>query len=150
MDFKILNKKEALRLLERVKEQFGIKELDLNCGFIQNKDKIYLISKDLAKINYKELRINDIGLYFCTITNGGIRLSIEGSQLIGKNATKNVVEISDEELRYWFNGESLIRKDISGYVLIKNNNDFLGCGYAREGLILNYVPKERRVKELII
>ena len=149
MNFKIFNKKESLRLLERIKEQFGIKELKLDYGFIQNNDKIYLISKDIAKINYKELRINDIGLYFCTIMNNGIRLSIEGSQLIGKNATKNVVEISDEELKCWFNGENLVRKDIFGYVLIKNKDDFLGCGYAKEGVIINYVPKERRVKELI-
>ena len=149
MEFKILNRKESLRLLERIKEQFGIEELKLDYGFIQNKDKIYLISKDLAKINYKELRINDIGLYFCNLEKNGIRMTIEGSQLIGKNATKNVVEISDEELRYWFNGENLVRKDVSGFVLIKNKNDFLGCGYAKEGIIINYIPKERRAKELI-
>lgn len=149
MEFKILNKKESLRLLERIKEQFGVKELKLDYGFIQNKDKIYLISKDINKINYKELRINDIGLYFCSIEKNGIRLSIEGSQLIGNKATKNVVEIFDEELKYWFNGENLVRKNLSGFVLIKNKNDFLGCGYAKEGMIINYIPKERRVKELI-
>ena len=58
-------------------------------------------------------------------------------------------EISDEELKYWFNGENLARKNLSGFVLIKNKNDFLGCGYAKEGIIINYIPKERRVKELI-
>jgi len=149
MEFKILNRKESLRLMGRIKEQFGIKELKLDYGFIQNKDKIYLISKDFDKINYKELRINDIGLYFCSLEKNGIRLSIEGSQLIGDKATKNVVEISDEELKYWFNGENLARKNLSGFVLIKNKNDFLGCGYAKEGIIINYIPKERRVKELI-
>ena len=76
-------------------------------------------------------------------------MSIEGSQLIGKYATKNIIEISDEELRYWFNGEPLVR-DISGFFLIRYKTDFIGCGYSKEGKIINYVPKERRAKELII
>lgn len=149
MNYKILSKKESTKIIEDLKEQFGIKDLKLDYGFVQKEDKIFLISKDLAKIDYKELRINNIGLYFCTIANNGIRLSIEGSQIIGKKATKNVIEIFDEELQYWFNGEALVRKNISGFVLIKHNNDFLGCGYGKEGLIINYIPKERRVSELI-
>lgn len=149
MNFRILNKKESNKILDKIKEQFGIKELRLDYGFIQIKDKIYLISKDLSKIDFKQLRINNIGLYFCGIEKSGFRLSIEGSQLIGNKSTKNVVELTDKELDYWFNGESLIRKDVYGYVLIKHKNDFLGSGYAKDGLVLNYLPKERRVKELI-
>lgn len=148
MYFKILNKKESSRILDRIKEQFGIKELKLDYGFIESKEKIYIISKSLGKIDYKQLRINNIGLYFCSLEKNGIRLSIEGSQLIGKKATRNVIDIMDEELVYWMNGESLVRKNVFGYVLIKHNNDFLGCGYAKDGLIINYIPKERRIKEL--
>lgn len=149
MDFKILNTKEVSKIISDLEEHFGIKNLKLDYGFIRREDKIFLITKDLAKIDYKNLRINDIGLYFCTIATNGIRLSIEGSQMIGKKATKNVIDITDDEVNYWFNGESLVRKDVSGFVLIKHNDDFLGCGYGKEGLIINYVPKERRVKELI-
>ena len=150
MNFGILNKKESNKILDEIKENFGIKKIELDYGFIKNDDKIYLITKDLGRIDFKKLKINDIGLYFCALSKGGISLSIEATQMIGNKAAKNVVEIFDEEVKYWFNGESLVRKNLSGMVIIKNKNDFLGCGYAKDGLIINYIPKERRVKELIL
>ena len=43
-------------------------------------------------------------------------------------------------------GEDLnIEGDYSGFVIIKNKNDFLGTGKYKDGIILNYVGKERRV-----
>ena len=34
----------------------------------------------------------------------------------------------------------------SGFVLIKYENDFIGCGKITKDKILNFVPKERRLK----
>ena len=86
-------------------------------------------------------------MYFCDLENG-IRLSIEGSQIIGPKATKNVVEINDEQVKQWLKGEDLEIEDknnYSGFVIIKNKNDFLGTGKIKDNKILNYVNKGRRV-----
>jgi len=87
-------------------------------------------------------------MYFCEIDNKGIRLSIEGTQIIGQKATKNVVELNEEETKKWFKGEDLDKecKDCSGFVILKHKNDFLGNGKYSNGKILNYVGKVRRVK----
>ena len=36
--------------------------------------------------------------------------------------------------------------DLKGFVIIKNKDNFLGCGKVAENKILNFIPKERRTK----
>lgn len=141
---KILNKKEIKQILYSMEKQFGAK-VKLDYGFLKKYNKIFLINKDISKIDLSKLRINSLGLYFCEIFDG-IRLSIEGSQIIGPKATKNVVEINEEQAKKWLKGEELeIEGDYSGFVILKHNNDFLGNGKYKDGKILNYVAKERRI-----
>ena len=84
---------------------------------------------------------------FCEIDGKGIRLSIEGSQIVGLKAAKNVVDLDEEETKRWFKGEDLEKecKDCSGFVVLRHKNDFLGTGKYTNGKILNYVSKTRRV-----
>jgi len=143
---KILNKKQVNAILDELKEYYGIKELKLDYAFMQNtKDKVYLISKDIKNINLKSMRVNGLGLYFLNISRG-LRLSIEGSQIVGKGATKNIYEVTDKDLKDWLKGYDLDCDDIYGYRLIKNKNDFYGIGFAKENKIKNFIPKYRRIK----
>lgn len=146
-NLKILNKKEIRNILNRLEEHFGIKKIELDYGFLEDREgKLFLISKDLSKVDTNELRINSLGLYFAR-TWGGIRLSIEGSQMVGNKATKNVIEVSKEDAAKWMNGEDLeIKADVRDFVIVKHNGDYLGCGKHKEGKILNFVPKARRAK----
>ena len=95
------------------------------------------------------MRIEKVGLYFGEIADDEIRLSIEGAQIIGPIAKKNIVELSDGEVKVMFHGNDLIKKDIGqdkrGFVILKNNSDFIGCGRVRGEEILNYIPKTRRI-----
>jgi NOL1/NOP2/fmu family ribosome biogenesis protein len=84
-------------------------------------------------------------MYFCEIDNLGMRLSIEGSQIIGPKATKNILEINDEQTKQWFKGEDLeMNGNFSGFLIIKYKDDFLGTGKYSNGKILNYIHKNRR------
>src|SRR3989338_7453498 len=145
-NLKILNRKEKKAILDQLKTQFEV-HLDLPYIFLINsEEKIFLITRDLTKIDLDQLRVNDIGLYFGKKEKDGIRLSIEGSQIIGKNAKKNVLELTEEETMHWFRGlEIPVAKDIPGYLLLKNKNDFIGCGKCKNGRIINYVEKGRRI-----
>ena len=146
-ELKILNNKEIKEIYRLIEKEWGAK-IKLDYGFLKNnKNRIFVISKDISKIDVSKLRVNSVGLYFCEIDHAGIRLSIEGSQMIGPKATKNVVELSHEETRKWFRGEDL-EKECSGcigFVILKYKNDFLGNGKYVNGKILNYVGKSRRV-----
>lgn len=146
-ELKFLNSKETKEILKLIEEQWGAK-LKLDYTFIKNnKNRIFIVNKDINKIDFSKLRINSIGMYFCDLENE-IRLSIEGSQIIGPKATKNVVEINEFQVKQWLKGEDLEiedKNDYSGFVIIKNQNDFLGTGKYKEGRVLNYVNKGRRV-----
>src|SRR3989338_6701686 len=145
----ILNSKEIKEIYSLIEKQWSAK-LKLDYAFLQNqKNRVFIINKDISKINLEKLRINSIGMYFCEIDRIGIRLSIEGSQIIGLKAAKNVVEINEEQAKKWLKGEDLeIKGDYSGFIILKNNGDFLGAGRHKDGKILNYVAKERRISSL--
>ncbi len=146
-ELKILNNREIKKILELIEKQWGAK-IKFDYGFLKNnKNRVFIISKDISRIDISNLRLNSVGMYFCEIDKQGVRLSIEGSQIIGPKATKNVVELSEEEIRKWFKGEDIEKecKDCNGFVILKNKNDFLGTGKYVNGRILNYVGKSRRV-----
>jgi len=144
---KILGKKEVRKIIDELKDYYGIKELNIDCLFLKNnQDRIFIISKDFRLLNARDLRVNGLGLYFLNASKG-LRLSIEGSQIIGKKAGKNVHKIDDGDLKDWLKGYDLdCDESLKGYQIIKNKNDFYGVGFASNEKIKNFIPKERRIK----
>lgn len=142
----ILNSKETKEILSLLKSQFDF-TAKLDYAFLRNKEDLYIIGRDVAKIDTKKFRINNLGLYFGEIKNNSLRLSIEASQLIGNESGKNILTLDDEQVLYWIAGENIrVETSLRGYVLIKNKKDYLGCGYVKDKTLLNYIPKERRLK----
>ena len=145
-NLKILNNKEIKKILAMIETQWGFPE-KMDYAFLETeKGKIYIANKEIFNLDLSKIRINSVGIYFAE-TRAGIRLSLEGSQVIGPNATKNVVELDDKEAKQWMRGEDLDKKtDCRDFVIIKYKNDFLGTGkQTKEGKILNFVPKIRRL-----
>ena len=146
-NLRVLNRKEIKELFNKIKEQYGIESLELEYVFLRNnEDKIFIANRDIARIDLNKIKVNNIGLYFCAIENDEVRLTVEGTQLIGKKATKNIVELDSEQVKEWFKGNDIeVEKDISGFVILKHNNDFLGSGKYKNNKIINFLPKERRI-----
>ncbi len=145
-NLKILNKKETKQILSIISKQFGC-DVELDYVFMKNeKNKIFITNRQISEIDLSKLRVNSVGLYIAEQKDNQIRLSIEGSQLIGPYAKKNVVELNEEQASKWMKGEDLeIEGDYSGFVIIKYKKDFLGCGKYSNGRIWNYVNKIRRI-----
>lgn len=146
-ELKILNNREIKEIYGVIEKQWGAK-IKLDYGFLRNnKNRIFIINKDISKIDTSKLRLNSVGMYFCEDDRTGIRLSIEGSQIVGPKAAKNIIELDDGETRKWFRGEDLEKecRDCKGFVILKNKNDFFGSGKYSNGRILNYVSKTRRI-----
>jgi len=146
-NIRILNKKEVKQILNLIEKQFDAK-LSIDYVFLKTeKEKIYLINKDISKLDLSKLRINSIGSYFGELKVNELRLSIEGSQLIGPKSKKNVLELNDGEMREWMQGNDLEKEgNFPGFFIIKHKDDFLGCGKWRNGKVLNYIGKARRIK----
>ena len=142
----VLERKDKKRFLEILKEHFGFEEKLDYVFLINNKNKVFIVNKEIANIDLNKIRINSVGLYIAELRNDEVRLSIEGSQIIGPKSKKNIIELDEKEAREWLKGKDL-EKDIEeeGFVMIKHDNDYLGSGKATKGIILNFVPKTRRL-----
>jgi len=141
-----MNSKEVKNLFLKLKEQFGVEEKPNFVYLINNKEKVYVLNRDIEKIDYESYWIDSAGLYFGTYQKDGFRLSIEGSQILSKLAKKNVLELTKEQKHDWLKGNDVQTDEtISRLVIVKSKKDYFGCGKVKEGILLNAVPKSRRL-----
>jgi NOL1/NOP2/fmu family ribosome biogenesis protein len=140
-----LNSKEKKHIFNLLDEQFGCELEEEYEFFINPRNRLFIISKDFSKIDVKQLRVNSLGLYLGELYQDELRLSVDGSQIVGRTATKNVLEISDEEAERWMKGEDFeVTSELKGFVIVKNGSVIMGCGKIAGSKLYNYVPKERR------
>lgn len=155
--YNILNSKETKNILEKLESQFGwdVIKSELDFAFLTNNDnRIYVVTKDLGKIPFDDMKIDSAGIYFGEIYKDQIRLSIEGAQIVGAKASKNVFELTKEQMNDWIMGKDIDFEDTgSGFIIVEYLNpktakkDILGCGkYNKQtGKLVNYVSKSRRL-----
>ncbi len=143
---KILNKKEIKAILKIIKRQWDA-DVRLDYAFLMNKkNRVYIVNRDVFGVGQERLKIDSIGLYFGTLMGNEFRLSIEGSQMIGPLAGRNVVDIDDREAESWLKGDDISTdKALHDYVIIRHGKDFLGSGKIKDGMIKNHYPKSRRI-----
>lgn len=165
--FEMLNSREVKKLIKEINEIFEIsleESDDLQKSFnffISSIKKIYILNKFEFNVDLNDLNVNRIGIYFLNRSDNYIRLSVEGSQIIGSKAKKGIVRLSDESFKKWILGEDLVisEKEFlkitetcniykNPYVIIQNTNDFFGSGKVIKNKIINYLPKERRVNAI--
>jgi len=143
---RILNSNEIKKINGMIKEQFGCEIPKSDYAFLQNtKEKIYIVSRDVERIGFEKLRIDSMGLYLGTIQPDGFRPSVEGAQIIGKIASKNVVELTQQQKHDWLQGKDLDVEEDNRIVLVKHKEDFLGSGKIKNNVLINSVPKSRRL-----
>jgi NOL1/NOP2/fmu family ribosome biogenesis protein len=146
---KILNLKDKKELLERLEKQYGITSLPGDIlKFGEDKYKLFSgkISSDKLLILDKELRIENAGLYFAKNEPDGIRLTLDGLQILKDQITKNILDLNDNDAKEWLKGNEIYIKAEKGFKVLKNNSELIGCGKATGEKIANFMPKERRVK----
>ncbi len=148
---KILRYKEKRKLEDELRERFGIEKIP---GIIaqRGRERLFLFQGNFSIKQIKELEkqvfIERLGNYFAKVGEGGIRLSIEGTQLLKDQIKKNVFELNEEQTQEWMMGrELLIKTGKRGFLVIKHKDNFLGCGKASEQKIGNFIPKQRRLKQ---
>jgi len=141
---KALRSKELKEFYKELKETYGFANKFDSLVLISTKDKYYLLSREFAELDVSKLRINNKAMYFGKKEKDGLRLSIEGAQLVGGG-----IEIDEAGMRKWVEGKDVNFEKETGYVVVKYKKDVLGCGRIVNNVLRNMVPKERRIKELV-
>ena len=145
----ILNSKEKKNIFSIMQKQWGTKIVPKQFDYvfmINEKGRVYISNKELFELDFSQLRVDSFGLYLGELLDKTFRLSIEGSQIIGPLAEKNVAELDDKQVRDWLRGEDIEAENVDGFVILKHGKDFAGSGKFVNGKIINFVPKIRRVR----
>ncbi len=153
----ILNTREIKKIREMATGQFGHFPTDDYVYLRSEKNKVFLVNKDVGRINLRNLIVDKIGLYFAEIRNGDIRLSKEGAQLLVRDARKhkkkviNTLALDNDEVKKYFQGEDL-KKDLGAdnrLILLHHRNETIGCAQYKEGRIINFLPKLHRGEVIV-
>jgi len=144
--FESLNTKQVKQILALLEKQWGFAEkLDYQF-FVSKKEALYIAQRSVGEFDFTKVRVNSIGMYFGEMKDNRLRLSIEGAQLIGPHAIKQVLELDDAQAVQWMNGQNIESAFfLTGAVIIKHGTDYLGSGQVKDGILFNYVPKVRRL-----
>jgi NOL1/NOP2/fmu family ribosome biogenesis protein len=147
---KFFSESEKERILKQLKQQFGIKDVPFRLARL-GKERIIAFSGELSNREILNLdrvaHIEGIGLYFGKEEMDGIRLSIEGSQLLSSQITKNIFNLDSKQAEQWMLGQELnIKTDKRGFFVMKFKEDHLGTGKISAEKISNFIPKSRRLK----
>lgn len=150
IEWRFLNSQEKKKIEATLKGEFGIKKIPgelISAG----SEKLFLFSGDASESDVKEFieisPVDRVGIYFAKVFDDGIRLSVDGVQIMKDQISRNIVELDEEQAETWMQGsELLLKTGKKGYVVMKYKNDFLGCGKASAEKITNFIPKNRRLK----
>jgi NOL1/NOP2/fmu family ribosome biogenesis protein len=125
--------------------QFGVNPLPGYRLLRSGKRRIRIVSEEAYQLVRLIPKPEVAGLYLGELGPSGIRLSLDGSQLIGPHATKQIVSLTPAQAEAWLRGESIDIKDSHrGYVIVRHQSDILGCGSLFGGRLHNFLPKDRR------
>ena len=148
MRIEFIRTPEKRRIIEQLKEQFGIEKIPYL--FIESgKEKLRAFSGSLSKEEISDLsrtlNIEAMGMYFLRKEHD-MRLSFDAPHLIKEQITKNIVDINERELNSWLHGIDLRIPAPKGTVILRHKKDFVGSGKSTGEKIINHVPKEKRLK----
>ncbi len=150
MNINFIKSSEKRKITEQLNNQFGIETLPYLL-IESGKEKIRAFTGNLLKEEIKLLsrliNIELIGIYLLKKEDNGLRLSLDATHLLKNQIKKNIIEINESQLNDWLKGNDLNIQIQRGIVIIKYNEDFIGCGKSNGQKIFNYVPKERRRKK---
>lgn len=138
---KLLSKSERNKILNSIKDRFGVKP-DLK-SLLKKDNRLYLYTGEGLKIE-PEIA----GLSVGEIKGGEFKPNIEGSQII--NPEKNVYNITQGTALEWMQGKDIAADKnenlTAGFVVVKCEDDLLGSGKFNGKIIKNGIPKNRRLK----
>ena len=149
----ILDKSEIESLQKIIDKNFK-SAFDLNDFGVMlgSEEKIWLAARDVFTFDFSKLPVNSLGMNFGKIKkNDKMRLTIEGSQLVGSTAERNVAIISDVDAKKFLRGEDIdpMQKencDEHNFVIVKTEGGtVLGSALLAEGRLKNFLPKSRRL-----
>ncbi len=145
---KKISKKERKALLSHMEKKFGIPEnVFKGYDFFSTRKKIYVCSKECARDEFFT-RSETAGIAFVR-PDKELKPTTDAIQIFGKFASKNIVEISEQQLKKVLRGEEIELSELTPEarcnVIITYQGIDVGCGFYTQGRLRSLIPKVRRI-----
>ena len=113
-----------------------------------------LSTDQIIKIN-NEVGIELLGIYLFHDYHDNMRLSFDAISALKDQITKNILEIDEKHAIEYLKGSDIaltkedkekFKNETIGFKIISYKGEFIGTGKLIEDRIVNYMPKERRLR----
>lgn len=159
MSLSFIFKNDKEKLIKNL-SYYGIKKLNYLLTK-SGKEKIRgytgsLTTNEITKIN-QEIGIELLGIYLFHDYHDNMRLSFDAISSLKEQITENIIELDDKQAEEFLKGRDIAltkedqekfkaNQETLGFKILKNQGEFIGTGKLTSDRIVNYMPKERRLK----
>jgi NOL1/NOP2/fmu family ribosome biogenesis protein len=145
---RFLNSKQKKGFFQQLSELYGYDGPSDFVIFEGGKNKFYVISADLAKLDLAKTPISYGGLYVANDSGGDLRLTMDGAMFFGPYCTGCFVDLDKQQLDDWMRGLEIDSDLVQAqYVIARYNTMIIGCGHAANNSIKPYISKGRRISD---
>ena len=135
------------RRVREVRERFGIsKDAFAGLRALEDQETIFVGTREVME--FDAVRPMRRGIRLARLYPYSLKPTTFGMQVLGRQATRNVIELSDEQARRLVNGESLsIEAEAeNGFVLLKWQGFIAGVGFYKRPVLKSQIPRFRPVE----
>jgi NOL1/NOP2/fmu family ribosome biogenesis protein len=137
-----LNPEEEARAFGYLEERFGIPpEAFADHRLLLRGENLCAVRRETEEL-WDTLAVAYGGLKLLKLTgSGGYKPSSRGVQVFGRTATRNAVDLTDEELRALVEGRSLPQPEGRGFVILRCRGVAVGVGLVRDAQLVSQLPR---------
>jgi NOL1/NOP2/fmu family ribosome biogenesis protein len=150
MRYSELRKREADEIKELLLDTYGFAMPNSWKLYFLGKSKVWVLKEEFFDLPLEKLNVETMGFYLCHFERDIFRLSIHGAQVVGKNATKNILEISLKDAWNLIRGFDIDKETgmDATYIILKSPIGIIGVGKNHKTKILCQIKKNRRIRNL--
>lgn len=136
-----------MRPARELADRFGLPEsLVRSLAFVEEQETIFAGTP--AAMAFADVRPMRRGIRLCRLFPHSVKPTTFAMQLVGRHATRNVIDVGDEQVKALINGGVIdVESDASaGFVLIRWRGFVAGVGLYRRPRLKSQIPRFRPVE----
>lgn len=135
------------RRVRELKERFGIPdEVFDRLAAVEDQETVFVGTPEV--MGFDDVRPMRRGIRLARVFPHSLKPTTFGMQVLGRHATRNVIDVSDEQAKRLINGGS-VSADFgaeNGFVLLRWRGFTVGVGFYKRPVLKSQIPRFRQVE----
>ena len=135
------------RRVRELSERFGIPREAFNrLAAVEDQETVFVGTPEV--MDFDSVRPMRRGIRLARVYPYSLKPTTSGMQVLGGQATRNVIDVSDEQAKLLINGGALntdVEAD-NGFVLIRWRGFVVGVGFYKRPVLKSQIPRFRPVE----